>query len=187
MKLFYPLKNKKIILKKETKVVKIFLCGPTVYDSIHFGHARFLLFFDLVYRVFKLSNIKPIIAVNITDIDPKISERAKKSKVNYSSIVDKNFKEFLSICKKLSIDKSFMYVKVSDYISEAIKLIKFLLEKKMAYYSLGNVYLRVENTPLGKISNLKKEDFNDLRFDIHPGKQNIEDILLWNSTEVFEK
>ena len=70
--------------------MRIFLCGPTVYEGIHFGHARFFLFFDLVYRIFKLKNIEPIIVVNITDIDSKITTRSKELGIEYSSLVKAN-------------------------------------------------------------------------------------------------
>jgi cysteinyl-tRNA synthetase len=84
------------------------------------------------------------------------------------------------------MEKSFVFVKVSDYTNKAIEIIKYFLKEKIAYYNLRNVYLRTEDKILGKISNSYNRDICDFRFDIHPGKQNINDILLWNSTEAFE-
>jgi cysteinyl-tRNA synthetase len=186
LRLFDKLNNKKKIINAKKNNIKVFLCGPTVYDAIHFGHARFFLFFDLVYRLFKLRNIEPTMVINITDIDPKIVARSKDKGVEYSSLVEENIQDFLNTFEKLGLNNSFIYVKVSDYVDYTKRIIEKLIRDKKAYYSLGNIYLKAEFGTKSKLSGLSKEEMKDMRFDINPGKKSPTDILLWNCSDAFE-
>jgi cysteinyl-tRNA synthetase len=166
---------------------KIFICGPTVYDYCHLGHARIFLFYDLMARYLISKDVLPIILVNITDIDPKISFRAKNEGVSEYDISNKFTNELFIDLLSLGIDTTLSFAKVSDYVNIAKHLVIKLLENKLAYSANGNVYLDTTNlASFGRLSRMTKRDLYNSRFDIAPDKRNPYDILLWNSTDIFE-
>lgn len=161
------------------------ICGPTVYDFSHLGHARILLFYDLVAR-YLMSNGMPTTAIlNITDIDPKISLRAKEEKSSAADISNRFIKELMIDIRSLGIN-TLSISRTSDYVETAKKLILELLDKKRAYFSNGNIYLDTSSlVSYGKLSKMSHEDLVNSRVDIAPGKRNPNDILLWNGIDDF--
>lgn len=182
MRIFDALKKKKVTVVGYPQQMRIFLCGPTVYDLCHLGHARVLCFYDFMARYLAYKGFHPIAVVNITDIDPKISAKARRIGVTTSAVSDRYMNELLLDLSLLEINKIFLLARVSDYVDASKRLIKRLLHERIAYVASGNVYLDVRRiTRYGELSGISYDKLKDLRIDIAPGKHNPSDTLLWNS------
>ncbi|MDW3654922.1 MAG: class I tRNA ligase family protein, partial [Nitrososphaeraceae archaeon] len=156
---------------------KIFVCGPTLYDNCHIGHARLFVLVDLVVRILLSKNCIPHVIVNITDIDPKLN----KNKIN----PDHLFNDFINDLNKLEIN-DLIYAKTSDYVKEAKDLIGKLIKKNLAYSVNGNVYLDTSKfKTYGALSHLSKKKLSNHRYDIDINKRNITDIFLWNTSDTY--
>lgn len=165
--------------------MRMLICGPTVYDFSHLGHARILLFYDLVVKYFMSSGKRATAILNITDIDPKISLRAKEEGSSAADISNRFIKELMIDIQSLGIN-TLCIARTSDYVETAKKLILELLDKKRAYFSNGNIYLDTSSlVSYGKLSQMSREDLINSRVDIAPGKKNPNDILLWNGIDDF--
>jgi cysteinyl-tRNA synthetase len=165
--------------------VRMFLCGPTAYDYSHIGHARMLLFYDLVARYFRFKKTGVSIVVNITDIDQKIFSKAKATAANPAQLADRFIDELLRDLSSLGID-GFALARVSDHVSTARQLVAGLLQAGRAYSAGGNVYLDTAAIPsLGRMARMARKDLDDCRLDISPAKKSPSDILLWNASEDF--
>jgi cysteinyl-tRNA synthetase len=164
---------------------RMLICGPTVYDFSHLGHARILLFYDLVAKYLMSSGKRTRAILNITDIDPKISLRAKEERSSAVDISNRFIKELMIDIQSLGIN-TLCIARTSDYVETAKKLILELLSKKRAYFSNGNIYLDTSSlVSYGKLSHMSREDLVNSRVDIAPGKKNPADILLWNGIDDF--
>jgi cysteinyl-tRNA synthetase len=163
----------------------MFICGPTVYDFSHLGHARILLFYDLLARYLLLSGMRTTAILNITDIDPKISFRAKEERSSAADISNKFINELLIDIRSLGIN-TLSIARTSDYVETARKLVLGLLSEKRGYFANGNVYLDTSSlVSYGKLSRMSRQDLLNSRVDIAPGKRNPNDILLWNGSDDF--
>lgn len=162
----------------------MFVCGPTVYDDIHAGHARMLLFFDLVSRYLRYKGKKVTALVNITDIDPKISARAQSEGVNPQHLAQEYADRFLVDMSALGMD-GFVFARVSDYTDMAKQLITKLLKEGKAYSADGNVYLdTMAIKGFGELSMSTRQELDNCRLDISPGKRSPSDILVWNASDI---
>lgn len=186
MKIYDTLSRKKSYFISKDNNVKIFVCGPTVYDYCHLGHARIFLFYDLMTRYLRFKGLTPIVIINITDIDPKIPIKANIEGLSTEALTNKYIDELYSDLLSCGIITSFNFVRVSDYVNTAAKLVANMLERKLAYSRNGNIYL--DTTRLksyGKLSQMSKSDVDNRRLDIGPGKINPSDILIWNASDEF--
>lgn len=186
MKIYDTLSRKKSYFISKDNNVKIFVCGPTVYDYCHLGHARIFLFYDLMTRYLRFKGLTPIVIINITDIDPKIPIKANIEGLSTEALTNKYIDELYNDLLSCGIITSFNFVRVSDYVNTAAKLVANLLERKLAYSRNGNIYL--DTTRLksyGKLSQMSKSDVDNRRLDIGPGKINPSDILIWNASDEF--
>ena len=144
LKIYNIIRNKKISIldNNEKDKIRIFLCGPTSYQNIHFGHARFFFVFDLLSRILNFHKIQTTIVINITDLDPKIFSKARDNKIEALNLyVEQNIQEFLELSKELNFKEVMIFAKVSEFIPQMIKIIQKLLYEKLAYQSFGNIYL----------------------------------------------
>ena len=178
MKIFDTLTKSNISLKLgNNKKIKIFVCGPTLYDNCHIGHARLFVLVDLVVRILLSKNCIPHVIVNITDIDPKLN----KNKIN----PDLLFNDFINDLNNLEIN-DLIYAKTSDYVMEAKDLIGKLIKRNLAYSVNGNVYLDTSKfKTYGALSHLSKKKLSNHRYDIDINKRNITDIFLWNTSDAY--
>ena len=186
MKIYDTLSRKKSYFISKDNNVKIFVCGPTVYDYCHLGHARIFFFYDLMTRYLRFKGLTPIVIINITDIDPKIPIKANIEGLSTEALTNKYIDELYNDLLSCGIITSFNFVRVSDYVKTAAKLVVNLLERKLAYSRNGNIYL--DTTSLksyGKLSQMSKSDVENKRLDIGPGKINPSDILIWNASDEF--
>ena len=123
--------------------------------------------------------------LNITDIDPKISFRAKEERSSAADISNRFINELLIDIQSLGIN-TLSIARTSDYVETARKLIRGLLSEKRAYFANGNVYLDTNSLiSYGKLSRMSRQDLVNSRVDIAPGKKNPNDILLWNGSDDF--
>lgn len=179
MKIFDTLTKSNVSLKLGNKKIKIFVCGPTLYESCHIGHARLFLLVDLVVRILLSKNCIPHVIVNVTDIDPKLNNN--KNKIT----PDLLFNDFINDLNKLEIN-DLIYAKTSDYVKQAKDLIGKLIKRNLAYSVNGNVYLDTSKfNNYGALSHLSKKKLSNHRYDIDINKRNITDIFLWNTSDTY--
>lgn len=177
MKIFDTLTKSNISLKLENKKIKIFVCGPTLYDNCHIGHARLFVLVDLVVRILLSKNCIPHVIVNVTDIDPKLN----KNKITPDLLLN----DFINDLNKLEIN-DLIFAKTSDYVKQAKDLIGKLIKKNLAYSVNGNVYLDTSKfNTYGALSHLSKKKLSNHRYDIDINKRNITDIFLWNTSDTY--
>ena len=131
LKLYNTLTRKKEIFRPVNKdLVRIYVCGPTVNDVPHLGHARQQISFDVLRRYLKYLGKKVKFVSNITDIEDKIINRARELKIDIKDLTKKNTKEHLEDYSKIGIEKPDVQPKATEYIKEMIELIKKIEAKR---------------------------------------------------------
>jgi len=187
VRIYNTLSGKKEKFVPVSDQVRILLCGPTVYDYSHVGHARMLLCYDLISRYLRSKGIGVSVVVNITDIDPKIFRKSRIAGIPPADFATTFISELLNDLASLRID-NFAFARVSDHVSRAKELINKLLKEKKAYFDGGNIYLDTSRIrSLGKLSRMTRDDLKDCRLEISPFKRCATDIMLWNSSDDFEE
>ncbi|MEW5761524.1 MAG: cysteine--tRNA ligase, partial [Candidatus Thermoplasmatota archaeon] len=180
-------KNEEFIPISGNKV-KFYVCGPTVYDYCHMGHARTYVFFDLVRRYLEYKGYTVIFVMNITDVDDKIINRAKEMGIDPLKLSKKFTDLFYEDLALLNIKKANIHPKVSEHMDEIIDIIKDLVEKGFGYEVDGNVYFSMDKvSAFGKLS---KQSFDELlvgaRVEPDPRKKNPKDFALWKKSKEGE-
>ena len=166
--------------------VRMLLCGPTVYDYSHIGHARMLLFYDVAARYFRSKKIRVSVVVNITDIDQKIFSKAKATATTPGALAKRFIGELLLDFASLGIT-DFALACASDHIGAARQLVTRLLKDGGAYSAGGNVYLDTRGIPsFGIMAGMTRKELEDCPLDISPEKKSPLDVLLWNACENFD-
>ncbi len=128
--------------------VNLFVCGPTVYDVSHIGHAKTYVAYDIVARYLRWKGFSVFFVMNITDIDDKIINRAHEGSENPLRLADRYARLFYKDMKDMRVDSINLYAKASDHIPEIIGQIEGLLEKGLAYrVDSGDVYFDVTKFP----------------------------------------
>ena len=142
MQIFNTLDNAKKKLIFDDKV-RIYLCGVTVYDDAHIGHARTIIVFDVLRRFLESQNIPVELVQNFTDVDDKIIERAQKDKTPSLEIVEKYTKNYFDDFDGLNIKRATLYPKATEHIEDMQNSISNLIDKKFAYVTKNGVYFSV--------------------------------------------
>ena len=191
LKLSNTLTRKKEIFQPIKKnEIGMYVCGPTVYDYPHVGNARPLVVFDVLYRVLMefYNDYKITYVRNITDIDDKIIEAAKKKNISIKEITDKVTKDFHDDCKFLGCLSPTYEPKATEHLDEMINLVTKLIELGFAYESNKHVYFEVSKfKEYGKLSNKKVEDLiSGSRVEISENKKNAGDFVLWKPSNEAE-
>ena len=187
MKIYNSLTDKKEeFIPKNLNKVNMYVCGPTVYNYIHIGNARPVVFFDIVKRYLVYKGFDVTYASNITDVDDKIINRAIEEKVSEKDIVDKFATQYFIDCANLGSNKPDVIPYATNYIGQMVSFIKNLEDRGYAYYNDGNVYFRISKIDdYGILSNQRKEDLiAGARIDIETGKESPLDFTLWKNTDV---
>ncbi|MBW1845912.1 MAG: cysteine--tRNA ligase [Deltaproteobacteria bacterium] len=180
--------------KKETfeplksGVVGIYVCGPTVYDSCHIGHARSVVVFDVIVRYFKAKGFDVTYVRNFTDIDDKIINRAQELGTDPKALADKYINEFYEDMDALNAERATIEPRATDHIKQIIASIEKLVDNNFAYQINGDVYYSVESfKDYGKLSGRKLEDMEaGARIDIDERKKSPFDFSLWKSAKQGE-
>ena len=168
--------------------VKIYACGPTVYNYIHIGNARPLCVFDVLrrYLEYKGYNVKSV--QNFTDVDDKIIKRANEEGITFEEVSKKYIEEFWTDANGLNFKKASVHPKATENIDEIINIIKTLEEKGYAYAVDGDVYFRtLKFKEYGKLSHQPIEDLQSgARIAIGEKKENPLDFALWKAAKEGE-
>lgn len=183
LKIYNTLARKKENFKPmHDKTIKIFVCGPTVYDFAHIGHAKTYIQFDVIVKYLRWLGYNVFYLENITDIDDKIINRAKERHENPSKLAKKFEKEFLEDMKSLGVDSVNKYARATDYIKEIESQVKRLIEKGYAYKINDGYYFDLsKDSDYGKLAKRKFEEAEDAvsRIDENKEKRNRGDFCLW--------
>ena len=175
--------KKEIFKPIDTKKVKMYVCGPTVYDDPHIGNARPLVVFDILYKVLKCKygNKSVTYVRNITDIDDKIIESAHQKKISIDNLSKNIIKSFHNDCNYLNCEKPSFEPKATENISLMIEMINILLKNKNAYEKNSHVYFDVSSfKDYGKLSNKNIDELKaGARVEVSENKKNPEDFVLW--------
>ena len=181
-------KNKEIFEPLEEGKISIYVCGPTVYDSCHIGHARSVVVFDVIVKYLKAMGYKVKYIRNFTDVDDKIIKRANELGISSKELADKYIDEFHEDMDSLNVARASIEPKVTDHIDSIINMIKCLIDKKAAYESEGDVFFSVESFKnYGRLSGRKLEDMEaGHRIEINEQKKNPFDFVLWKTAKPGE-
>jgi len=182
MKIFNTLSGQKEEFRPiETNTVRMYICGMTVYDDTHIGHARTFLSFDLIVRYLRSIDYEVSYVRNITDVDDKIISRAKQLNLSPSELTQKYIDSMHEDFESLGMIKPDLEPRATDNISSIISLIETLIKKGHAYESESDVYFSVESfDSYGKLSGRNLDDMlSGARVDIDLDKKNPSDFVLW--------
>ena len=165
--------------------VRMYVCGVTVYDESHIGHARTIIVFDVIQRYLESIGTKVEIIVNFTDVDDKIINRAKKENVRSSAISSRYIQDYYDSFDALNVKRAIKYPKATEHIQDMLDLIQSLVNKKIAYVSKNGVYFSVLKFPeYGKLSRKNVEDLiSGARVEVDETKKDPLDFALWKFSQ----
>lgn len=189
MKVFNTLTRQKEELKTiEEGMVKIYACGPTVYNFIHIGNARPLCVFDVLRRFLEYIGYDVRFVQNFTDIDDKIIKRANEENLTYKEVSEKYIEEFWKDVKGMNIREATVHPKATENIDEIINIVSDLIDKGFAYEVNGDVYFSPKKfDEYGKLSHQPLEDLEaGARIMIGEVKKEPMDFALWKSAKPGE-
>lgn len=182
--LFNSLTKKKELFEPiDENLVKLYVCGPTVYDLLHIGNGRCMVVFDVLYRIliwiYGKNNVRYV--RNITDVDDKIIENAHRNNTNVLDLARKMSSEFFNDMRYLKCLSPDVEPRVVDHISEIILMITRLVDRGYAYISNNHVYFSINKfRDYGKFCGIKIEELLDgVRIKNQEGKHNAHDFVLW--------
>ncbi|MGW8325603.1 MAG: cysteine--tRNA ligase, partial [Desulfobacterales bacterium] len=189
LSVFNTLKKKKEPFKPiDPGKVRMYVCGPTVYDSCHIGHARSVVVFDVIARYLKAIGYEVIYVRNFTDVDDKIINKANQLGIESTVVAEKFIKEFYEDMDALNVERATIEPKATDHITQIIQFIEKLVNEGFAYQVEGDVYFSVEKfEEYGKLSGRKLDEMEaGARIDIDERKNNPFDFVLWKSAKPGE-
>lgn len=189
MKIFNTMtRRKEEFVPLDKNEVKIYACGPTVYNYIHIGNARPLCVFDVLRRYLEYRGYNVRFVQNFTDVDDKIIKRANEEGISFEEVSKKYIKEFWTDAHGLNFKDATVHPKATENIDEIINIIKTLEEKGYAYAVDGDVYYRtLKFKDYGKLSHQPIEDLQSgARIAIGEKKENPLDFALWKAAKEGE-
>jgi len=173
--------------------VGIYVCGPTVYDWAHLGHARTYLAFDVIVRWLEFKGFSVFYVQNITDVghltedtaEDKIVKRAREKRIEPMQLVEVYMREYFRDLDSLGVKRPDISPRATGHLIEMIEVIQSLIEKGYAYEVKGNVFFDVSKfEDYGKLSKVKPEAMlAGSRFEVHPDKRNPKDFALWKRAD----
>ncbi len=168
--------------------VKFYMCGPTVYDYIHVGNARAFVVFDVLRRFLEYREYDVTYVMNLTDIDDKIIDRARRENTSTEAITATYTRAFFDDIEALRIEKADVYPKATEHVDDMIRLIQTLVDKGIAYQVDGDVFYDVSKFPAyGQLSGKRLEELRaGSRVSVDEKKRNPLDFVLWKSQKPGE-
>ncbi|GAA4873109.1 cysteine--tRNA ligase [Paenibacillus vulneris] len=168
--------------------IKMYVCGPTVYDYIHIGNARPVIFFDVVRRYLEFIGYDVTYVVNFTDVDDKLIKRAAQMELTVPEVADMFIQKFYEDTEGLGVRKATLNPRVTENIDEIIAFIDGLVEKGYAYENGGDVYFRTTKfDEYGKLSHQNLEELQfGIRVEVDDRKENPQDFVLWKAAKPGE-
>lgn len=190
MKVYNTLTRKKEeFVPIDEKEIKIYVCGPTVYNFFHIGNARPFVVFDTLRRYLEYKGYNVKFVQNFTDVDDKIINRAKEEGISAPEVSEKYIKEYFTDAAALNVKPATVHPKVSEHIPEIISFVKTLVDKGYAYEVNGDVYFSTRKFPeYGKLS---KQNIDDLeagaRIEVGDIKEDPLDFALWKGRKTEDE
>ncbi len=184
MQVYNTLTNRKEeFVPIEPGKVKMYVCGPTVYNFFHIGNARPFVVFDTLRRYFKFRGYEVKFVQNFTDVDDKIINRAKEEGITAPEVSEKYIKEYFNDAEALNVLKADVHPKVSEHIPEIIAFVQTLIDKGYAYEADGDVYYSTRKfKDYGKLSGQNIDDLESgARIAIGEVKEDPLDFALWKA------
>ena len=185
--------NTETRIKEELKPIedgkiKMYACGPTVYNFFHIGNARCFVVFDMLRRYLRYRGYDVTFVQNFTDIDDKMIKKANEEGTTVKAIADRYIEEYFTDAKGLGIEPATFHPHATDNIDGIIDIISTLIEKGHAYQTEDGVYFRTRSfKDYGKLSHMNKDDLESgARIDIDDGKEDPLDFALWKAKKPGE-
>ena len=186
MKVFNTLSGQKEEFQPQGDIVTMYVCGVTVYDDCHIGHAMSYVLFDVIRRYLEFRGYKVRHVQNFTDIDDKIINRAQKLGVPWNELAEKYITEYFRDMDALNIERASIYPKATEEIPKIIEIIQGLTDKGHAYAADGSVYFRVKTFPgYGKLSHRNLDDMVSGGSE-EIGKEDVLDFAMWKAAKPGE-
>jgi cysteinyl-tRNA synthetase len=181
-------KKKEPFEPKSPGKVGIYVCGPTVYDACHIGHARSVVVFDVIVRYFKSMGYEVTYVRNFTDVDDKIINRAKEVGLSIGELSHRYIEAFYEDMDALNVERATVEPRATDHIKEIIDVVERLVSQGHAYEAGGDVFFAVESfKDYGKLSGRKLEEMQaGARVEIDERKRNPFDFVLWKAAKPDE-
>ena len=181
-------RKKELFETIEPGKVRMYVCGPTVYDKAHVGHAMSALVFDIIRRYLQFSGYEVRHIMNFTDVDDKIILRAAKLGVDPFELAEGYIQQFAKHLEDLNILKATFNPRATREMDNIIKLVQGLIDKGFAYETGGDVYFRVEKlADYGKLSGRKLDDMRaGSRIEVDERKENPMDFAMWKTAKPGE-
>lgn len=181
-------RKKQELTASDGKEIKIYACGPTVYNYIHIGNARPICAFDVLRRYLKYRGYNVKYVQNFTDVDDKIIKKANEENIPSGEVSEKYIAEYKKDAQGLNVMDADVHPKVTENMDIIIDFIKILVEKNHAYEANGDVYFRTSSfKEYGKLSGMPIEDLKaGARIDVNDIKEDPLDFALWKSAKPGE-
>ena len=181
-------RQKEEFVPLEAGKVKMYVCGPTVYNFIHLGNARPFAVFDTLRRYFEYKGYDVTYIQNFTDVDDKIIKRSHEEGITPEEVANKYIEEYFKDCDALGIKRATVHPQVTDNIKYIIEFIEGLIGKGYAYESEGDVLFRTRKFPeYGKLSHQNIEELElGARIDVDQKKEDPLDFVLWKAKKEGE-
>ena len=181
-------KKKEKFIPQDKNNVRMYVCGPTVYDDPHIGNARPIVVFDILFKIFKKEYPHVTYVRNITDVDDKIIKSSREKNISILDLTKKIIQSFNEDCIYLNCEKPNHEPKATEHISEMIEMISDLIKKEFAYENNKHVYFEVKKfKDYGQLSNKKLDELvAGSRIEVSDNKKNPEDFVLWKPSETDE-
>lgn len=181
-------KQKEEFIPINPPLVKMYMCGPTVYDYFHIGNARSFIMSDIVRRYLEYKGYVVTFVMNLTDVDDKIIKKANQEEKSAREVAEFYIKEFFSDIEKLKIKPATYYPRATEFMSDMIDMIKKLEEKGIAYNVGGNVFYDVSKfNGYGKLSGKNTDELEiGARVEVNEEKKHPLDFALWKKAKEGE-
>ena len=168
-----------------SKKIKIYLCGVTVYDESHIGHARTVIVFDVLRRYLENKNVEIEFIQNFTDVDDKIINRANSENTTAEKISTKYIENYFKDFDALNVKHATNYPKATEHIGDIVEFIEKLIEKEIAYITKNGVYFAVSKFPeYGKLSKKKIDELQSgSRIEVDEAKNDPLDFAVWKFSD----
>lgn len=189
MKLYNSItREKEEFIPIEPGKVKMYACGPTVYNYIHVGNARPIIMFDVLRRYFEYRGLEVSFVQNFTDVDDKIIGKAAEEGVSSSELAEKFINEYFLDAHALGVRDASVHPKATENIAEIIDMVSTLIDKGFAYEAEGDVYFRTSQfKDYGQLSNQPIDDLlAGARIDVTELKESPMDFVLWKAAKPGE-
>lgn len=188
MRIFDSMTNSKRELEVKDNTIKIYACGPTVYNYFHIGNGRAFTVYDTLRRYLEYKGYNVLFAQNFTDIDDKIINKANAEGVTRADIAEKYIQEYFTDADGLGIKRATFHPKATENVDNIIAMVQTLIDKGHAYAVGGDVYFRVRS--FKEYGKLFKQSIDDLeagaRIDVSEQKEDKLDFALWKAAKPGE-